>query len=1226
MLASLINFFLRQRLFALLLLVFAVAWGLRVTPFDWDLGSYPRDPVPVDAIPDIGENQQIVFTEWPGRSPQDVEDQVTYPLTVSLLGLPGVRTIRSTSAFGFSTIYVIFEEDVEFYWSRSRLLEKLNSLASGTLPDGVQPALGPDATGLGQIFWYTLEGRDERGQPTGGWGLDELRSIQDWTVRYALMAAGGVSEVASVGGYVREYQVDVDPEAMRVNRVTLDEVFRAVQDSNLEVGARVIEINRAEYFLRGRGWIKGVEDIEQSVIKSEGGVPIRIIDVAHVTTGPALRRGALDKGGAESVGGVVVVRYGENPLEVIENVKAKIAEITPGLPRKTLADGRVSQVTVVPFYDRTGLIQETLGTLESAISLEILLTVLVVVIMVGHLRSSILIAALLPVAVLITFVLMKLLRVDANIVALSGIAIAIGTMVDMGIVLAENILQRLREAPREERPLAVVLRATNEVASAVLTAVVTTIISFLPVFSMIGAEGKLFSPLAYTKTFALAGSVIVALLVIPPFALVLFPRRERGVIGWFTRFGDREPRLRGRAFFLLNLLVVGVVAVAIARYWEPLGPTREGANLVFVLVCTLSVLLFFLLFYRFYEGFLRWCLEFKVAFLSLPVLLIGFGVTIWLGFDKTFQFVPNAVASVGGDPEDVYSTTIWHNGREQFPGLGKEFMPSLDEGSFLYMPTTMPHASIGEALDVLVKLDRAIQSIPEVEMAVGKLGRVESALDPAPVSMIETVVNYAPEYVVDADGRRLRFKYDENHERFPRDRRGQLIPDEDGRPFRNWRPHIRSSDDIWDEIVSVAMLPGTTSAPRLQPIAARLVMLQSGMRAPMGVKVKGPDLESIEYVGLQIERLLKDVPSVEPAAVFADRVVGKPYLEIEVDRRTAARYGLSIRKVHDVIEIALGGRRITTTVEGRERYPVRVRYQRELRDSVEEIERVLVSTPDGAQIPLSQLATIEYVRGPQAIKTEDTFLTSYVLFDKRPGWAEVDVVEQCQAYLWEKYETGEFILPAGVPFPTFAGSYENQLRAAETLSIVLPAALFLIFLVLYLQFRAVSTTLMVFSGVFVAWSGGFILIWLYGKPWFMDFDFLGANMRELFQIGPLNLSVAVWVGFLALFGIATDDGVVIATYLGQSVDREQPTTVAGIREAVVIAGKRRARPCLMTTATTLLALLPVLTSSGRGADVMVPMAVPSVGGMAVALITMFVVPVLFSWVHERRLRVGEPEI
>jgi Cu(I)/Ag(I) efflux system membrane protein CusA/SilA len=537
------------------------------------------------------------------------------------------------------------------------------------------------------------------------------------------------------------------------------------------------------------------------------------------------------------------------------------------------------------------------------------------------------------------------------------------------------------------------------------------------------------------------------------------------------------------------------------------------------------------------------------------------------------------------------------------------------------MPTTMPHASIGEAIDVLEKLDMAIAAIPEVELAVGKIGRVESALDPAPVSMVETVVNYRPEYKTDVAGRRVRFRYDETREEFARDERGELIPDDDGRPYRNWRPHVESPDDIWDEIVKATRLTGTVSAPELQPIAARIVMLASGMRAPMGVKIKGPTLEAIEGVGLQIERLLKELPSVKPEATFADRVVGKPYLEIDVDRRAAARYGVSIAAVQNVIEIALGGRRITTTVEGRERYPVRVRYQRELRDSIEGIESVLVPTASGAQVPLRLLADVEYSRGPQVIKTEDTFLTSYVIFDKQPGWAEVDVVEQAQEYLRGKIASGELDLPAGVSY-AFAGSYENQLRAAKTLSVVLPLALFLIFLILYFQFKAVSTTFMVFTGVFVAWSGGFLMLWLYGQPWFLDFDVFGRSMRELFQVHPINLSVAVWVGFLALFGIATDDGVVIATYLKQTFERRQPASVAEVREAVVAAGKRRCRPCLMTTATTMLALIPVLTSTGRGSDVMVPMAIPSFGGMGIELITMFVVPVLFCAFQERRVKRG----
>ncbi|HED65099.1 MAG TPA: efflux RND transporter permease subunit [Planctomycetes bacterium] len=1220
MLNRLIRFFLENKLVVFLLAGFVILWGIRSAPFAWKTDWLPRDPVAVDAIPDIGENQQIVFTKWPGRSPQDVEDQITYPLTVSLLGLPGVKTIRSSSFFGFSSIYVIFEEGVEFYWSRSRVLEKLGSLPGGTLPDGVQPALGPDATALGQIYWYTLEGRDPEGNPTGGWDLDELRSIQDWTVRYALMSARGVSEVASVGGYVREYQVDVDPDAMRAHHVNIEEVFRAVRGSNLEVGARVVEINRAEYFVRGLGWVKNTGDIADSVIKSTDGVPIRVKDVAHVTLGPAQRRGALDKGGAEAVGGVVIVRYGENPLEVIENLKAKIAEIAPGLPRKTLEDGTVSQVTVVPFYDRTGLIHETLGTLDEAISQEILVTILVIIFLVMHLRSATLISGLLPVAVLFCFILMKLFHVDANIVALSGIAIAIGTIVDMGIVLCENILTRMDEAGPDETPFDVVYDATVEVASAILTAVTTTIIAFLPVFGMIGAEGKLFRPLAFTKTFALIGSIVVALTLIPPLALMIFPAKG-GFVGRMLRKALSRYRPAQVAWpYLVNAIAILIVAQVLAGSWEPLGAERSAlANLIFVLISVVGLLVFFQLFLKVYEPILRWCLDHKLLFLTAPLLLFFFSMSVWLGFERVFRPIPAGVELLGGDAAWVRDTRIWKAASASLPGLKKKFIPDLDEGSYLFMPSTMPHASIGEALDVVRKLDMRIQSIPEVDLAVGKIGRVDSSLDPAPVSMLETVINYAPEYKVDETGNRLTFRYDEDAEEFVRDENGALIPDEDGRPYRNWRPEIRSPQDIWDEIVAAARLTGTVTAPKLQPIAARIVMLQSGMRAPMGVKVKGPTLEVIEEVGLRIEQLLKQVPSVNPDATFADRVVGKPYLEIDIDRSAAARYGISIVDAQNVIEIALGGRRITTTVEGRERYPVRVRYLRELRDSIEGMEKVLVPTSSGAQIPLSQIAEIRFVRGPQVIKTEDTFLTSYVLFDKRPGNGDVDVVEECRAFLESKLESGELTLPAGVSY-SFAGDYQNQVRAMKTLRVILPLSLFAIFLVLYMQFRRVSTTLMVFTGVFIAWSGGFLMLWLYGQDWFLDFHLLGVDMRALFQVREIPMTIAVWVGFLALFGIATDDGVVIATYLKQSMEQVTPRTVAEIRQAVARAGKRRARPCLMTTATTILALLPVLTSAGRGADVMIPMAIPSFGGMSIELMTMFVVPTLFALVEERRLR------
>lgn len=1262
-----IEFCLRNKLVVFLGVIFFLGWGFLVAPFDWDEAGLPRSPVPVDAIPDIGENQQIVFTKWMGRSPQDVEDQITYPLTVWLMGVPGVKTVRSYSMFGFSTIYVIFKEEVAFYWSRSRLLEKLASLPADALPEEVRPTLGPDATALGQVFWYTLEGHDTKGNPTGGWGLDELRSIQDWYVRYGILAAEGVSEVASVGGFVREYQIDVDPDAMRAFGVSLKEVFSAIQMANLDVGAQTIEVNQVEYVIRGLGFLKSLKDIENSVVAVHDNVPVYVKNVARVHHGPALRRGALDKEGAEAVGGVVVVRFGENPLAAIKKVKAKIAEISPGLPKKILPDGTESQIAIVPFYDRSTLIYETLETLSSALLEEILTTAMIVLVMVRHLRSSILISSTLPLAVLMCFCAMKVFEIDANVVALSGIAIAIGTMVDMGIVLCENILRHLDEADENADLFSIVLRASREVGGAVLTAVATTVVSFLPVFTMEAAEGKLFQPLAWTKTFALLASVFVALTALPVFAQVLFAKKIQreslrrllpiglillGIITLGSRmilqkFGITSSilwwfgglilligsyhwainRISTKRRWLINLInrlthfvLAAAVGIWLTRHWMPLGEGQSlFSNLLFVLILVGTVLGFVSWFQRNYPRMLKWCLKKRLTFLLIPAGLVAMGTSAWLG-------------------------------------LGKEFMPALDEGAFLYMPTTMPHASIGESMDAMRKQNMSLRLIPEIDSVVGKLGRAETPLDPAPISMVETIVNYHPEYLSDQKGRLLRFRFDPNQKdwfrnvdgksvlapdgspyfvqgKFERNAEGKLISDPHGKPFRLWRPEldpelnegrsawrgIESNADIWDAIARAAQIPGSTSAPKLQPIAARIVMLQSGMRAPMGIKIKGPDLETIESVGLQIERFLKEVPSVQSSSVIADRIVGKPYLEIQIDREAIARYGIALRQVQEVIEMGIGGKRITTTVEGRERYPVRVRYLRELRDRIESLGRILVSAPDGTQIPLEQIANLSYRRGPQSIKSEDTFLIGYVLFDMKPKHTEVDVVNEADAYLKTKMASGELILPEGVNL-VFAGTYENQVRSEKKLRIILPLALLLIFIILYLQFKSVSDALAIFTGIFVAWAGGFLLIWFYGQDWFLNFHFLGTNLRELFGVHPLNLSVAVWVGFLALFGIASDDGVIMTAYLQQCFAKQSPNTIQSIQTATIEAGKRRIRPCLMTTATTLLALIPVLSSSGRGADIMVPMAVPVFGGMLAALIGMFVVPLLFSATREFVLR------
>ena len=1236
------------------MLVLFVGWGTVNAPFNWDIGFLPSNPVAVDAIPDIGENQQIVFTKWEGRSPQDIEDQISYPLTTALLGIPGVKTVRSSSMFGLSSVYIIFEEDIEFYWSRSRILEKLNALPSGLLPENVNPALGPDATGLGQIFCYTLEGRDTEGNVTGGWDLQELRSIQDYYVKFALSAASGVSEVASIGGYVKEYQVDVNPELMRQYNIGLQQVVKAVKETNKDIGAQTLEVNQVEYIVRGLGYVKSLEDIENAVVTATDNIAIRIKDIGKVVLGPASRRGILDKEGAEAVGAVVVARYGANPMEVITNVKEKIRELSTGLPSKVLADGRTSQVTIVPYYDRSELIQETLGTLKEALSLEILITILVIIVMVFNLRASILISGLLPVAVLMVFIAMKLFDVDANIVALSGIAIAIGTMVDVGVILSENIIRHLDENSKMVVPTArglsaedaqkavfpkgqkdkksinnIVYNATTEVSGAIITAVLTTIISFIPVFTMIGAEGKLFRPLAFTKTFALIASLLVALFLIPPFAAFLF--REKSIKKYFRQainialifagifaiisgywlgliliaFGfsgilKLQEKITEKRANTLNIIIAALAIVfLLASYWRPLGVEKSIFwNLIFVSVICFGLLGIFAVFRSYYTRILKWCLANKIAFLSLPIALIIAGIFI-------------------------------------MKNTGKEFMPSLNEGSFLLMPTSMAHAGVTENKRVLQQLDMAVASIPEIKTVVGKAGRTTSALDPAPLSMYENIIQYKSEYMQNEKGVKQRYKVNENGAYVlkngsallmePRETwqslnaRQQLIPDVDGEFFRNWRPEIQSPDDIWKEIIRVTKLPGVTSAPKLQPIETRLVMLQTGMRAPMGIKVKGQDLKQIEAFGVQLEGILKQAEGVQPAAVFADRIVGKPYLLIDIDRAKIARYGISIQTVQDILKVAVGGMVITQTVEGRERYGIRVRYPRELRANPSDLAQIYIPISTGGQVPLSAVANIRYEKGPQVIKSEDTFLVGYVLFDKLDGFAEVGVVENVQALIQEKINSGELNVPKGINY-TFTGTYENQLRAEKTLSFVVPLALAIIFLILYFQFRSIATSLMVFTGIAVAFSGGFIMLWLYGQDWFLNFNFFGVNLRNLFQMHPINLSVAVWVGFIALFGIATDDGVVMATYLKQTFDRNTPKNKKEIRAAIVVAGEKRIRPCLMTTATTILALLPILTATGRGSDIMIPMAIPSFGGMLIALITLFVVPVLFSWKQEFQLK------
>lgn len=1165
MLASLIRFCVKEPWIVVLL-------TLGVAVYGW----YSYQAVPIDAIPNVGENQVIVLTPWPGRSPKDVEDQITYPLSVSLSSVPQAESVRGKSLFGYSFVQVTFADEVDFYWARSRVSEQLGTVAS-QLPAGVTPQLGPDATGLGQIYYYVLV------PPAEGMNLADLRSMQDFVVKYDLQAVDGVSEVASIGGYVRQYQIEVDPDKLRFHSIPLDKVIAAIRGSNLDVGAKTVETGGMEFIVRGKGFLgsdgdtsKAIRDIEEAVIMQRDGVPVRVKDIAAVQLGPDFRRGALDYNGAEAVGGVVVMRYGENPRAVIDRVKAKIAQIEPAL----------KGVTIKGVYDRTGLIDETVATLSTALRDEIIITAVVILLFLLHLRSSFIVAVTLPIAVLLAFIAMKLFGVGANIMSLAGIAIAIGTMVDMAIIVSENIYQHLAEwesgkqARRGEIEIAragnnedegkqrsredVIFDAAVEVAPAVVTAVTTTIVSFLPVFFLTGRDYRLFAPLAMTKTFAIAAALIAAVTIVPALCRLMLRSASYGkVIELIASFAGASI-LGGTAFFVLGHRIVDELGVSI---W---AVTALAAVVGFVFGWMLSrervrpmeENIFSRMIVLVYRPTLGLFLRHKFAFLTLPALIILFGLGGWLGLPLVVTPLEKAAQKLGVRPNELPGYVEL---KHTFTGLQSDDWIALDEGSWFYMPTLYPAVSFSQAMQILQTQDALISQIPEVEDVLGKIGRIESALDPAPASMVETYVML--------------------------------------KPTDEWREGV-TARDVWDEITRVSTLPGVTPASALQPIEGRVVMLQSGIKAPMAIRVYGDDLQQLAEAAMQVAERLKQSPYVDSGTVNPDIVLGKPYIEFTVNREAASRYGMSAKMVNQVIETALGGMNLIKTVEGRQRYPVRLRYRRDLRERIEQLNRLPVVTHNEAVVPLSELATLETTWGPGAINSENARLVAHISFTTNGAVGDLESVAAIEQELREAQTSLEddpnrLSLPSGYSWEA-VGSFRNQIEANNRLLWLVPLVILINLLVIYMQFRRVPITFAVFAGIPVAFGGGMILLAIYGA----------------------EMNTAIWVGFIALFGIAVDDGVVIATYLDQVFTRRKLQTVADIRAATIDAGVRRIRPCLMTTATTLAALVPVLIATGRGADVARAMALPVFGGMAVELVTLFVVPVVFCGFKEFKMNLG----
>jgi Cu(I)/Ag(I) efflux system membrane protein CusA/SilA len=1042
----------KHRFIVLLLYAVIIGVGIRATL-----------RTPLDAIPDISDNQVIVYVDWPGRSPQLVEDQVTYPLASNLQGLPQLKAVRAQSMFGFSLVYVIFQDDVDIYWARTRVLERLNYI-SGLLPAGVTPRLGPEGTGVGHVFWYTLQSKTH--------DLAQLRSIQDWYLKLGLQSVDGVAEVASVGGFVKQYQVNLDPRRMAARNVSLESVIEAVRRSNNDVGGRLVQVGQSEYIVRGIGYVRRVSDLESIVVDAPNGTPIYLSSLGSVTLGSELRRGLLDENGTgEVVGGIIVARYGENAKAVIDRVKTRLEALKKGLP---------PGVTIRTSYDRSELIERAVATLKEALTEEAVIVSIVVVVFLLHAGSVVTVLVGLPLSALISFILMKQFGITSNIMSLGGVALAIGEIVDASIVMVENAYRRLsvvgsplsaqhgetaqttdNQQPITDRDrIAIVIESAQQVGPAIFGSLLVMIASFLPVFLLTGREGKLFTPLAYTKTFAMIGASILAITLVP--VLMTFFMRGR------MRAEEENP---------------------VSRFFT-----------------------------RAYEPFLRWSLKWGKTMLALNVIALLIAIPMMLS-------------------------------------LGREFMPPLDEGSLLYMPVTLPAINITEARRIIQVQDAIIAKHPAVAYVLGKVGRAETATDPAPVSMFETIIELKPK--------------------------------------SQW-PAGMTKDTIIQELDAQLKIAGVTNA-WTQPIINRIDMLNTGVRTQLGIKIFGPDLKELERLGLEAEQILRKVDGA--ADLYTERISGGQYIDIEVDRDAIARYGIPVGVVLDAIETAIGGTNVTTTVEGRARYPVQVRYLPDYRDDVNALQNMLIAVPPSLQLPLGQLAKISASSGPAMINSENGQLRALVQLNVR-GRDMGSFVDEAKAALDRDLE-----IPAGYSLQ-FSGQYEDQIHARKRLQLLVPLVLVIIFVILYFTFHSMVEASLVMLSVPFALIGGVYLMWIYQFNW----------------------SVAVWVGFIALYGVATQTGVVMVVYLHEALDRRLArgeVTEESILDATIEGALLRVRPKIMTVATTVIGLLPLLWATGTGSDVMKPIAVPLIGGMVTSTIhVLLVTPIIFLIVKRRDLRRG----
>ena len=1101
MINSLIAGSLRNRFLVLCAALLLTGWGIRAVY-----------STPVDAIPDLSENQVIVFADWAGRSPQEVEDQVTYPLSVNLQGLAGVKTVRATSMFGFSLVTVIFGDEVDNYFARSRVLERLSYLTT-LMPSGVTPQLGPDATGLGWVYQYYLR-VDPLKVREGATDLGRLRALQDWFIRYQLNAVPGVAEVASIGGFVRQYQIEVSSLKMRALGVSLQDVMEAVAANNLNVGGKTIEENGMEFVVRGVGLIRGVADLERIALRTGAdGTPVYLNQVATVQLGGDFRRGALDVDGREVVGGIVVMRTGENAMAVIDRVKERLEQIRSGLP---------PGISIEPFYDRSDLIARTLATLKDALWEEMLLVTLAHILFLFHFRSILIVTIPLPLSILVAFILMQEFGISSNIMSLAGIAIAIGVLVDAGIVMTENVIRHCELAEHEKARAGgsagavrltpaetwqCTLTAAQQVGRPIFFAMAIIILAFIPVFVLGGQEGKLFRPLAFTKTFACVGATLLAVTLVP---------------------------------VLCSLLVRG-----------PFHSEDENWAMRFLL--------------RLYDPALQWALDHRRTVLATAGLLLAAAVVMAFGLPRAAWERLRAA----GLPAPLLRAAA---------GIGKEFMPPLNEGSLLFMPVLLPATSLTEVNRIMAWQDRVLSQFPEVASAAGKLGRSDTATDPAPVEMIETTIVLKPEYL--STNRTVL---------------GVLpVPWTIRNP--EWRSGMTRERLVAELTQALTAVPGYVPG-FLQPIENRVLMISTGIRAQLGVKVLGDNLDALQQQAFVVQRVVESVPGA--VGVAPSRVQGKPYLEFEVDRVAMARHGLDAQRVLEAVEVGIGGRNVTTTIEGRQRFPIQVRLHRDERDDIERLGSILVTAQSGLQIPLGQVATIRRVVGPNEIASENGRLRVFVQANVQGRDLGGFVEEVKRRIAKEILPT----LPLGMTIE-YSGQYEELVRAERTLRVVIPMSLLIIFLLLYVVYHSAKEAAHVILAVPFALSGSVFLQYALGY----------------------NFSVAVWIGYIALFGIAIQTGVVMVVYLEEALSKRQAERGAAynrtdLLEAIRAGARLRLRPKVMTVATTIASLLPIMWSTRAGAEVMQPLATPVIGGSISSLLHILIVtPVIVAWLRERELR------